>query len=266
MLSRLGRNKQNNKNIRVNPETLAARTAASLASIAINGAPGERTSGGVLWSPAAKMSPEPSAAALAERNGPSKGAIRKLEQIPMLPSRKTSILLASLGQKPMGMTGLDSPAWYEGQPPQVIPDNEYADTVHALQDLGLHVHALDRISTFIGPEGQAGRQLTRLITASQSEGLLTMADSALGQRTAEDQRILGAAFGYPPTATEAYIAGRGLSPRDATDDPELRAFATYALSPEHAQSELGTAHRWAAQVKAVSPAIYNEQVMTIRDV
>lgn len=122
------------------------------------------------------------------------------------------------------------------------------------------MHALDRVTTFTSEDGRPAWQHVRLLTASYSEELLDTVDTALEQRTPEDQQILGEAFGYPQTATDAFVQGHSVGARSVTQDAELLAFAMYNLSPEHAQSELSTARSWAEQVQAVSPAIYQQQM------
>lgn len=88
-----------------------------------------------------------------------------------------------------------------------------------------------------------------------------------------DERTFGELVGFPPTAVDAYVGseqGRGGKLLDPVDLPavvresESMAFAQYRLSKEHWREEIGTARRWAEEVKRVSPHLYAEIVRDYR--
>lgn len=188
-------------------------------------------------------------------SGPSPEAIRQLETLPLLAERKVSLLLTSLGDKPMGVAGVASPAWFQGEPEPPIDTEVTESVVTVAHHLGLNAHILERVSSGVN-DGRVMHQRFQLVTASHSNTLLEMADTAFEQKSNEDKWILGQAFGYPPSAVEAYVHERGISPRTITNDPELIAFAQFKLSPEHSQQELEVARGWASRVREISPAIY----------
>lgn len=189
--------------------------------------------------------------------GPSPEAIRRLEEAPLLAERKYSLLLASLGDKPMGMAAASSASWHDGEPEQSVPEETSRLILELVHDLGLHAHILERTSSGDKDDG-AVHQRFRIFTASHSPALLDLIDTAFEQQSNEDKWMMGQAFGYPPTAIEAYVHGRGVSPRTVTDDLELLAFAQFKLSPEHAREELELGRRWANRVREISPVIYQE--------
>jgi hypothetical protein len=80
----------------------------------------------------------------------------------------------------------------------------------------------------------------------------------------QDDRLIGTALGYPQSSIDAYIAkGARLSDAQQMELAKARpnvAFANYILTPEHYDSELAIADRWAHVVETVSPTIYNDVI------
>ena len=97
----------------------------------------------------------------------------------------------------------------------------------------------------------------------------------------ESVRAAGLAFGFPPTAVEAFckrleegIVPDGsekytIQPEDLPDDirdQEFMAFAQFRLSREHWLEELETAKSWASTIKVFNPALYDRILASHKEI
>jgi len=162
-------------------------------------------------------------------------AVRSLEASSIFVPSKVEILLAALEEKPAALLEVPAKPGYDPE--------EYLQLVGAL---GLWSSRI--------PMGSVGT----ILTISRSEESLVALNDAFQDY---DEQGMGAAFGYPPTATEAFIQGRGISARSLEDaDPEAVAFISYKVSPENAATEIAVAKRWARAVESVCPTIHSDML------
>lgn len=209
--------------------------------------------------------------------GPSPEAVRRLEEARFPVPIKINALLVGLGEKPATSYRFMSRTWSAGKAPQDLDDISTKEYVDAVRELGVYVEVgTDRtVNPWAeytkGSDGErvkhttpdwetrvaeASSQVWRTVFVAQSPEAMELIKTADDQN---DVRLLGKAYGFPETATEAYIHNRIISPRDAGEkDPSTIAFARYGLSPESAQDELAVARQWAAAVQDASPRLYEE--------
>ncbi|HVQ44104.1 MAG TPA: hypothetical protein VMT30_04025 [Candidatus Saccharimonadia bacterium] len=212
--------------------------------------------------------------------GPSGLAIERIEQARLFPKEKVDLLLVALGEKPATLHRLSSPAWAPGETQQGVPEDEFQAYMTAAEATGLAVevgpdHVVNPAAEYIrGTDGEVvyrqnpsywdarvagGEQETwRTIFVARDQPTLEFIKAA---DAANDARALGQAYGFPETATDAYLAGH-IEHASAVgeSDPAVLAFAAYGLSPEHGAEELAVARRWADAVRQASPRIADELI------
>jgi len=212
--------------------------------------------------------------------------IPELEAIKLPASEKVDFLLVYLGQKPATNFRFTQEFRHPNRPP-VRPDQKPFDALVAWASRTGLPHFVEARTVNPAQElfkGTFGEHLLRQlkdegknidlaaeIAENNQEDRITLY-LAMNQAWLEamrradregDEHLMGQCFGFPPNAIEAYVADK-LMPGDEqkalSGSPEVRAFAMYRVSQASPEADLETARRWAAAVKAASPAIYHQLV------
>lgn len=162
---------------------------------------------------------------------------------------KVDLLLVALGRRPATIIGAYSEAWNPGEQPSGA-DNSIEKYRVVAEKAGLTVLVGD--SAIVDRNDGKQEFLADLYVGVDKESAERL---KVGFESGDD-RLIGTALGFPPTAVEAYANNEtGVHVPNAADDPGV-AFAEFRLSAGHFQEELAVAEEWARAVHAASPTIY----------
>ena len=195
--------------------------------------------------------------------------VKKIEQLKINPDHKVNLLLTKAGLKPASeLELLISTKDSEGKTVERMTDEDIEQALAAIEELGLPRLVKERevdkrpfwseeepdIEKFFKEE-----KIDVLIGRSQKE--LDLLVEAL---KSGDEELIGRAFGYPPTAVEAFVGKReSIELKTLSEEAqEASYFLTPTFSEDNWQEELKIAQRNADFIKKINPTIHAERLKT----
>jgi hypothetical protein len=189
-------------------------------------------------------------------------AIKQLEKNSDIPVyEKINILMVSSDKKPAGHVIIASDEWQSGEPARSISKSARAKIKKLLDDFELSFESRGGVLD-IGYGTHA--EIIDIFIARNQETL----DKLLDAHAKQDDRSLGKLYGYPPTATAAFVKGERylLKGRPQSTDQvtaQEMMFLQHRLSWDNWQTEVQYLPAFAAHVKQLSPKIYDEYLNSV---
>lgn len=193
-------------------------------------------------------------------------AIYAIEQTPLMPNYKYSLLLVAAGLRPGAWLNINSKTWINNEEPQSAAKEDVDLIVAAIKASELKYSitrtTLDDHLDEEHPEKNRYMEITYFLVAKDNVSLQRLIDStglSVNARPKLLDKELGLALGYPMTAVEAYVNGEKARFLDLPLKVQLEEpaqFILMALSEAHWEEELVVSGAWAEKVKELSPQIY----------
>lgn len=180
---------------------------------------------------------------------------------------KVNILLTRAGLKPASELLLVIKTWDDKESFENMPEEFVQEDIAIIKELGLPTEIKERevvewkeSETKNGPAKTYKREQMRILIGRTEEDL----DFLKKALESKDDELLGKAFGFSPTAVEAWVGKRKKLnvkrlPKKVRES-EAVLFSSPTLSSDNWQKEIEQGQRDADYIKSVSPAIYKELI------
>ncbi len=173
---------------------------------------------------------------------------------------KANLLLVAAGLKPASDIRLISVQEPEEGLSVELTEEEISSNLAVVKDSGVFFKAGEPKLTgglWGGKRPTTEKEIEILIGGTQQD-----LDNLVYAYETSDSELLGRAYGFPATATEAYLGKRPRLDVDALPKKikhgEAMAFGGFIFSADNWEEEIKQAQVWADFIKKVSPSIYKE--------
>jgi len=204
----------------------------------------------------------------------TKEEVERLEKSEMAIDNKINFLLTKSGLKPASEILLVIKTWHDEGLTEHMSEEEIQESLSIIQESGLPYHLKDR-EIIEEPymkkkepdvERFYEREQMKIIIGRSKEDL----DFLERARESKSDEMLGKAYGFPPTAIEAFVGKRKRLNRRSLP-LEIRhsdgiIFSSPTLSQDNWQEEIKYGQRCGEFIKRITPKLYEEmKIMALKN-
>lgn len=192
--------------------------------------------------------------------------VRAIEEGDFSVPDKVNMLLTKAGLKPASELTLTIRTWNKEEDTNHMTEDDIKRDIWIIKELGMPVQFGNREVTEIeGGNKKYHREEMNILIGRTKEDL----DFLIEAQKSKDDELLGRAYGFPPTAVEAWAGKRkGLNvkrlPKEVREG-EAMLFSSPTLSADNWQKEIEQGQRDADYIKGISPIIYKELIEMMKN-